>query len=176
MSLTQLRCPGCSRKLKIRSGVEAHATITCPSCKHRFTVADVKSAAAETNSGETQRPATKRPRKRRSPLVTVLLLAGALLIATGAAGVIALWQYFAKEHGDGDIFAAIANIGRKPVTAHRPVPESRAALGARQTVFDDWEQDFEAAKKRAAAESKDMLLLFDGSDWCPWSMKMVDDV
>lgn len=176
MSVTQLRCPGCGRKLKIRSGVEAHAAISCPKCKHRFALADVKPAAAETNSGETHRPATKRPRKRRSPLVTVVLLAGALLIGTGAAGVIALWQYFAKEYGDGDIFAAIVNIGRKPATAHRPVPESRAAVSARQIIFDDWEQDFEAAKKRAAVENKDMLLLFDGSDWCPWSIKMVDDV
>ncbi len=32
---------------------------------------------------------------------------------------------------------------------------------------EGWMQDFEAAKKKAAEEKKDLLLDFTGSDWCP---------
>lgn len=32
---------------------------------------------------------------------------------------------------------------------------------------EGWTHDFEAAKKQAAAENKDLLLDFTGSDWCP---------
>lgn len=32
---------------------------------------------------------------------------------------------------------------------------------------EGWMTDFEAAKKKAAAENKDLLLEFTGSDWCP---------
>ncbi len=38
------------------------------------------------------------------------------------------------------------------------------------TVFgagDGWMTDFEAAKKKAATENKDLLVEFTGSDWCP---------
>jgi len=38
--------------------------------------------------------------------------------------------------------------------------------------FDDWLQDFENAKRRAAAEEKDLLVLFAGSDWCEYSKQM----
>ena len=30
----------------------------------------------------------------------------------------------------------------------------------------DWNYDFDAAKKKAAAENKNILLVFSGSDWC----------
>jgi len=36
--------------------------------------------------------------------------------------------------------------------------------------------DFEAAKKKAAAENKDLLVDFTGSDWCGWCIKLVDEV
>ncbi len=36
----------------------------------------------------------------------------------------------------------------------------------------NWLTDFEAAKKQAAAESKPMFVLFTGSDWCPWCIKL----
>jgi len=38
--------------------------------------------------------------------------------------------------------------------------------------FDGWLQDFEKAKRRATAEGKDVLLVFSGSDWCGWSIRM----
>ena len=33
---------------------------------------------------------------------------------------------------------------------------------------DEWMTDFEAAKKKAAAENKSLLVDFTGSDWCGW--------
>lgn len=45
-----------------------------------------------------------------------------------------------------------------------------------QLTFDDWLQDFEQAKQEAAKTNKKILVLFDGSDWCPYSMQMADQV
>ena len=41
---------------------------------------------------------------------------------------------------------------------------------------DEWMTDFEAAKQKAAAENKDLLINFTGSDWCSWCIKLVDEV
>lgn len=39
-----------------------------------------------------------------------------------------------------------------------------------------WLDDFEAAKKKAARENKDLLILFTGSDWCPGCIQMEREV
>jgi thioredoxin-related protein len=39
-----------------------------------------------------------------------------------------------------------------------------------------WMTDLEAAKKKAAAESKDLLLDFTGSDWCPACIQLEREV
>lgn len=39
-----------------------------------------------------------------------------------------------------------------------------------------WQTDFAAASKQAAAENKVMLLDFTGSDWCPWCIKLDQEV
>lgn len=39
-----------------------------------------------------------------------------------------------------------------------------------------WMNDFEAAKARAAAEDKDLLIDFTGSDWCGWCIKLKEEV
>ncbi|MDP4611998.1 MAG: thioredoxin family protein [Opitutales bacterium] len=41
---------------------------------------------------------------------------------------------------------------------------------------DAWMTDFEAAKAKAAAENKPMLLDFTGSDWCGWCIKLDREV
>ena len=41
---------------------------------------------------------------------------------------------------------------------------------------EGWTHDFEAAKKQAAAEKKDLLMDFTGSDWCGWCIKLNDEV
>lgn len=35
-----------------------------------------------------------------------------------------------------------------------------------------WMTDFQAAKAKAKAESKPIFVYFTGSDWCPWCIKM----
>ena len=42
--------------------------------------------------------------------------------------------------------------------------------------LSDWLQDFEAAKRRAAAENKDILIAFNGSDWCIWCVRLMNEV
>ncbi len=41
---------------------------------------------------------------------------------------------------------------------------------------DGWMTDFEAAKVKAKAENKPMLLDFTGSDWCGWCIKLDKEV
>ena len=43
-------------------------------------------------------------------------------------------------------------------------------------AFADWIQDFATAQAKAAAENKDILLLFDGSDWCEGSIRLTHEV
>ena len=39
-----------------------------------------------------------------------------------------------------------------------------------------WDDDFEAAKARAAKEKKDVFVYFSGSDWCGWCLLVKRDV
>tara|TARA_B110000438_G_scaffold274819_1_gene295313 strand:+ start:475 stop:1401 length:927 start_codon:yes stop_codon:yes gene_type:complete len=41
---------------------------------------------------------------------------------------------------------------------------------------EGWMHDFEAAKKKAAAEKKDLIIDFTGSDWCGWCIKLNKEV
>lgn len=41
---------------------------------------------------------------------------------------------------------------------------------------EGWTSDFEAAKKQAAKEGKDLLVDFTGSDWCGWCIKLNKEV
>ena len=41
---------------------------------------------------------------------------------------------------------------------------------------EGWSSDFEAAKKQAAEQKKDLLIDFTGSDWCGWCIKLNDEV
>jgi thioredoxin-related protein len=42
--------------------------------------------------------------------------------------------------------------------------------------FDDWLQDFEEAKRQAHAADKDILVTFNGSDWCGWCIRLMYEV
>ncbi|BCU75921.1 thioredoxin family protein [Luteolibacter sp. LG18] len=48
--------------------------------------------------------------------------------------------------------------------------------GAALASGEGWVTDFEAAKKQAAAEKKDLLIDFTGSDWCGWCIKLDKEV
>ena len=39
-----------------------------------------------------------------------------------------------------------------------------------------WNDDFESARKLAAKDGKPMLVLFTGSDWCRWCVKLEGEV
>ena len=41
---------------------------------------------------------------------------------------------------------------------------------------EGWTEDFEAAKKLAAEEKKDLLMDFTGSDWCTYCIKLQKEV
>lgn len=43
-------------------------------------------------------------------------------------------------------------------------------------VAAEWRSDFEAARKQAAAEKKDLLIDFTGSDWCVWCERLKREV
>jgi thioredoxin-related protein len=47
---------------------------------------------------------------------------------------------------------------------------------AAQAGSDAWTQDFAAAKEKAKAESKDLLIDFTGSDWCIWCKRLDEEV
>lgn len=53
---------------------------------------------------------------------------------------------------------------------------SLLSLNLAFSAGDGWMTDFEAAKEKAAAEQKPLLLDFTGSDWCVWCIKLNDEV
>ena len=50
------------------------------------------------------------------------------------------------------------------------------AVSAATSTPAGWTDDFEAAKKQAAAENKLLLVDFSGSDWCGWCKKLDKEV
>jgi len=51
-----------------------------------------------------------------------------------------------------------------------------ASETAEPATAANWITDFEAAKRTAAAEGKDLLINFSGSDWCGWCIKLDEEV
>ena len=56
------------------------------------------------------------------------------------------------------------------------LPLLAGLLTAQEQEKDLWTQDFAAAKARAKAEKKDLLVDFTGSDWCGWCIKLDNEV
>jgi S1-C subfamily serine protease len=73
-------------------------------------------------------------------------------------------------------------VGLRPPQQAQPVmlteepPEVRARRQARQGPFADWLDDISTATTKATADNKDILMLFDGSDWQPMSTRLADEV
>jgi S1-C subfamily serine protease len=55
-------------------------------------------------------------------------------------------------------------------------PVTPPTTGGGQLSFADWLQDFEAAKRRAQAEGKDILVSFNGTDWSGWCVRLMYEV
>lgn len=53
---------------------------------------------------------------------------------------------------------------------------SLLAFGALFADESQWLDNFEKAKTLAAEQSKSIMINFTGSDWCPWCMKLRDEV
>jgi thioredoxin-related protein len=68
----------------------------------------------------------------------------------------------------------------RPVAPEKKPPEQKPA--AKATVKPGgteghlWQTDFEAARKKAKAEKRLLLVDFTGSDWCGWCMKLKGEV
>jgi len=43
-------------------------------------------------------------------------------------------------------------------------------------ILTGWTEDYPAALKQAAAEKKDVLIYFSGSDWCTWCHKLTAEI
>src|SRR5262249_37331956 len=80
---------------------------------------------------------------------------------------------------DGD--AKLAELAKpvsrvsQPGGAGKVNPPAKVNPPVKLLSFDNWLQDFEQAKLQAAEEKKDILILFDGSDWCGYSMRLAFD-
>jgi protein disulfide-isomerase len=42
--------------------------------------------------------------------------------------------------------------------------------------LDDWQTNFDQAKKMALEKKEPIMAVFTGSDWCPWCMKLEKEV
>ena len=60
-----------------------------------------------------------------------------------------------------------------PPAAANPVTEKIPPAAVEEVL---WQTDFEAAKAKAKAEKKLLLVDFTGSDWCGWCIKLKDEV
>ena len=52
----------------------------------------------------------------------------------------------------------------------------RAKEGTVTSKTELWINNFEQAKKQAVGEGKDILIVFSGSDWCEWCIKLKQDI
>lgn len=50
------------------------------------------------------------------------------------------------------------------------------AISASAAVPEGWTDDFAAAQKTAEKSRKPMAVLFTGSDWCPWCVRLADEI
>lgn len=114
----------------------------------------------------------ERPRRRRRPessssfpIVPVLVVGGAMVMLLIAALVAGSWYYFHKK---GPQFV---EQSAKPV-AFQPMAVNQPAVSSHPVSREDWLQDLDAAKRQAAAEKKDLLIFFDGSDWSKLSKEL----
>ena len=70
------------------------------------------------------------------------------------------------------------NIIGKIVSLALSLVVTFSVLGAElsKSVPKGWDEDFEAGKATAEKSGKLILLVFSGSDWCPWCVKMEKEI
>ena len=206
MSGFQRPCPACGQPVKLDTNLQLGSLFACPHCGAKLRVPARKPGppAAEPPDTPAHRPepmpkpkvqkaaSEVKPaasRKKRAAhqsrhLWIACGLSAALLIAVGAL----VWDQIPWDRAT-TAAGSSADAEKKPSStassqvAQNPPATPKAALPSaerkpvsRPRGFDDWLQDFEAAKQKAASEQKDVMVLFDGSDWCGWSMRLAQEV
>ena len=78
---------------------------------------------------------------------------------------------------DTDLVDSLKTAIKKNNSAKAKKTDAAAAGSSdSEDALPNWGTDFEAAKKRAAAEKKPILMYFTGSDWCIWCKRLHADV
>lgn len=120
------------------------------------------------------KPAKGRRRKKGGlSLLQAVVAVVALAVVIGSAVVATSW-WLKDKNKQPELMGGPV----KPLAHERDfIPSGPPPANlARETAFDKWLQDFDAAKRQAAAENKDVLIFFDGSDWCALSKKLDEQV
>ena len=77
---------------------------------------------------------------------------------------------------DTDLVNNLKTAIKKNNSAKGKKTDADASASDSDAGLPNWGTDFEAAKKRAAAEKKPILMYFTGSDWCIWCKRLHADV
>jgi hypothetical protein len=128
----------------------------------------------------------RRPARKVSPAL-VICLAAALVVLLGGGLAVAVFGWFGetkesppKALAGGPQPLAGQNLNQGPIVApNRPGlgPVKKPEAGKTKTAgVSDWLQDLGQAKRQATQEDKDILILFEGSDWCLWSTRLGKEV
>ena len=76
----------------------------------------------------------------------------------------------------------IHGVEPSEIGSHAPLPPSAAPVHAAAEATNlpgmqgDWLDDYDAAVASSAASGRPILIDFTGSDWCPWCIKLHDEI
>lgn len=190
MDVTRITCPSCTTKLQSAKPLPVGKAIKCFQCGHVFPVPATEAPSApaapvavpasppaapqsepsqETavdNARPSRRPAKKPKRKKSHAGLIVGFIGCSVLVVVGFVAGGALWlsNYLLDNKQTQD-------TGKGHKDGH---PDQDAVAGKGE--LDDWLQNLEEAKRQAAKDNKDILLLFDASDWNEESGRLAKEV
>jgi S1-C subfamily serine protease/thioredoxin-related protein len=81
----------------------------------------------------------------------------------------------AEEASPGGLIPVAGNKAIAPPVGGANPSRPPVFAGPAQSL-DQWLQDLESAKRQAEEQSKDVLIVFNGSDWCPYSRALEHNV
>jgi S1-C subfamily serine protease/thioredoxin-related protein len=166
MSSIRCFCPSCGVRLSTSGDFATGETIDCPKCGATFAPPQLNVASAEEWDEEVEplprrRSPAKAPTKSSGALTLVLCLLGVGILLVGGLAVGGVFLYL---HLQNDKSLATA---KEPIGAQGPVNGPNAE--EINLKLDDWLQDLEEAKRIAAQEKKDILILFtDANEQNGW--------
>jgi S1-C subfamily serine protease len=190
---THYPCPSCGTVYPLPETLPADHPIRCATCGTVFTraAADAPADAFADLGGPDPTPARERPRPAPAPagnrglLIGLAAGGGGLVLASvGVALAVVLGGGKPKPAATKPADFAVAprkatakGEGASPAPKSRPKPKEKPPETPRLPPSPDgWGQDFDEALKTAKAEKKDVLVLFNGSDWCPWCQRLTQEV